>query len=187
MDFDNVVKKRASIRRYSLKKPPTEKIIEAIAVANTAPSPGNLEIIKFVIVENPDTIEKISKGCRQDFIKEAPYVVVICSKSKRVEMLYDKRADLYVKQHAGAVIENFLLKITELGLAACWVGAFSDLTIKPLLRIPDNIEIQAIIPIGYLSKADKTEQKPKHSLNNRVYFEVYRNKHQKPFGKIGET
>ena len=71
-------------------------------------------------------------------------------------------------------------------MAACWIGAFSDETIKNIINIPDNIEIEAILPIGYQPVFDKTKQKRKPTLDNRIYFESYGNKHKKPYGKIGE-
>ena len=186
MDFDETIRKRASIKNYSLKKPPIEKIIEVIEAANLAPSPGNLEMVKFIIVENTETIKKISEACQQRFIEKAPFIVVICSNPKRVKIMYDERAETYIKQHVGALGENFLLKTTDLGLASSWVWAFSDITIRDLLKIPEDINIEAILPIGHQSKIDKTKQRKKHSLNNRVFFETYSNKYQKPLIKLGE-
>jgi len=187
MDFEKVIKKRASIRRYSSKKVKLEQVMEIIEEAgNLAPSPGNLPIVRYVVVDNPSIIEKIGDACQQQFVKQAQFLVVICTDSKDVEKAYDKRTNMYVKHHAGAVIEHMLLKITDIGLASCWVGAFSDNTIRNALKIPDNIDIEAIIPIGYQPVYDKTKQKRKPTIENRVYFNAYKNKHYKPYGKIGE-
>jgi len=185
MSFEDIAKKRASIRRYSDKKPKIETVIQIIETANLAPSPGNMAIVKYLIIKEKDTIDKIAEACRQNFIADAPYLVLICSELKEVESAYEARGKKYLKQHVGAVIENMLLEITDLGLASCWIGAFSDLTIKNLLKIPDNIEIEAIIPIAYQLKIDKTVQKKKHSLTPRLFFESYGNKFLKPFKKIG--
>ena len=170
MDFETLAKKRASIRRYSNKKPNIEILIKLIEIANSAPSPGNLPIIKYLIVQDKERISKISEACNQNFIADAPYLIIICSESKNIEVMYDKRAKKYVKQHVGAAIENMLLYITELGLASCWIGAYSDLIIKNLLRIPEHIEIEAILPIAYQLKIDKTIQKKKPSISKRIYF-----------------
>lgn len=177
MDFDKVIKTRASIRNYSNKEVKYDKIIDAVESASLAPSPGNLQILKFIIIEDKETIEKMSRACQQEFISSAPVVIVVCSDSKNVERMYDKRAERYIKQTAGASIENFLLKITDMKLASCWIGAFSDITIKNLLKIPDNIEIEAVLPIAY--PLHKAKQKPKPNLGNMVYFDEYGNKYQK--------
>jgi len=185
MNLDKTLKTRASIRNYSDKKPSENKILDAIKAANLAPSPNNLQILKFLIIEDSEKINKIAQACQQPFIKKAQVLVVVCSNSKKVDIMFDKRADKYIKQHAGASIENFLLKITDMGLASCWVGAFSEITIKNILKIPDNIKVQAILPIAYRHKIDKTKQKSKTDLGNIIYFEEWDNKNKKEVRKIG--
>ena len=184
MDFETLAKKRASIRRYSDKKPKIETLIKIIEIANTAPSPGNLAIMKYILVQDQEKILRIAEACGQNFIADSPYLIVICSESKDIEIMYDKRAKKYVKQHVGAAIENMLLYITELGLASCWVGAYSDLTIKNILRIPEPIEIEAILPIAYQLKIDKTTQKKKPTISKRVYFEEWGNPFLKGFKRF---
>jgi len=157
--------------------------MELVETANTAPSPGNLQILKYILVENEEKIEKIAKACRQDWIKKAPWIVVVCSDSKKVDIMYDERADKYVKHHVGAAVENFLLKVTNEGLACCWVGAFSDITIRNALSIPDNIEIEVVLPVGYTSRLSREKQKPKPHLYTRTYFETYGNSFKEDYRK----
>lgn len=185
MDFDKVIKKRASIRDYSDKEVKYDKIIDAIEAANLAPSPDNIPILRYVLVEDKETINSLGDACQQDFIKDAPALVVVCSESEKTKLMFDKRADKYIKQHAGAAIENFLLKVTEMKLASCWVGAFSEVTVRNIVHVPENIDIEAILPIAYQTKADKTVQKPKIELGRIVYFESYGNKYKKQPKKTG--
>jgi nitroreductase len=185
MDFDIVIRKRASIKNYSDKKISYDKILEAIEAATLAPSPGNLSLLRFIIIEDEKTIEKIAMACQQPFITKASMLIVICSLPKQAALMYDARADRYLKHCAGASIENFLLKITDLGLASCWVGAFSELTIRAALKIPEGTEIEAVLPVGYPAKTDKTQQKPKPELVNLLFFEEYGNIHQKEIRKVG--
>ena len=180
MDLDKVLKKRASIRYYTSKKPKYDKIIDAIEAANLAPSPGNLPILKFIIIEDENRIQQIAKACQQEFLQNAQVIVVVCSEPKRVKIMYGERADKYIKHHAGASVENFLLKITDMGLVSCWVGAFSEVTIKNILKIPDEINVEVVLPIAYKAKADKIKQKPKAVLGEVVRFEDWNQKFQKP-------
>jgi len=184
MNFDKLLEKRASIRNFSSKKPKEGDIIDIIDAGNKAPSPGNLPIAHYTIVENPESINRIADACQQDFIKDAKVIIVVCSNPGKVEIMYDKRAAKYVKQQIGAAIENMLLKITDLKLASTWVGAFSEITIRNTLKIPDKVEIEAILPIGYEEKTSKTTQKKKTPLEARVFFEKYKNKEKKPIPKM---
>ena len=61
MDFDKVIRKRASIRNYSDKKVKYDKVIDAIEVANLAPSPGNIPLINYIIVEEREIINKLAE------------------------------------------------------------------------------------------------------------------------------
>ncbi|MGV8152156.1 MAG: nitroreductase family protein [Candidatus Nanoarchaeia archaeon] len=178
MEFNSVIKSRASVRKYQDKNFSIQKVVEAIEAANTAPSPGNLAILRYIIIEDKEKIAKIAQASRQDFVKDAKYVVVVCSFEEKAKIMYNEMSDNYIKQHAGAAIENFLLKIVELGLSSCWVGAFSEMTIKHLLKIPDNINIQAVLPVAFEAKANKTKQAKKTDLENIIYFEKYNQKYE---------
>lgn len=187
MDFDNVVKKRVSVRKFSSKKPEPEKITELIQTANLAPAAGNLYCLLYVMVEDPDTIAKIAEACQQPWIKTAPYVIVIGSEPKLVKKMYDKRADTYVKHHVGAAVENFLLKAVDMGLASCWVGAFSEPTLRSAVNIPDGIGLEVVLPVGYEEIKGKAKQKQKYSLENRLFYGTFGNKFYKPISKIRTT
>jgi len=184
MDLQKAIEKRASIRKYALKEVKKEDIIKAIEAANMAPAPGNLQPLRYVIVEKPELKETIAEASRQEFIKDAQFVVVICSNPKDIKRFYDVRADKYLSQHAGAAAENFLLKITDLGLASCWVGAFVDNMIKRVLKIPEDINIEVILPVGYQAVTDKTKQKRKISLNRKIFFDGWLNKYGHPFEAV---
>ncbi|MCK4721500.1 nitroreductase family protein, partial [bacterium] len=54
------------------------------------------------------------------------YIIVVCSDITQLKRSYGSRAEMYGRQQAGAVIENILLKVTDLKLASCWVGAFDE-------------------------------------------------------------
>jgi nitroreductase len=85
---------------------------------------------------------------------------------------------MYSKQQVGASIENMLLKVTDLGLASCWVGAFSDETVKRILEIPEDIGVEAMLPIGY--ELGNTKQKQKPELDRILFFDKWKNKYMRP-------
>jgi len=184
MEYDDVMRERASVKNYSSKRPDILMVMDCLEAANLAPTPGNLGLLKYTIVENQEKKDEIASACQQPFIANAPYLVVVCTNIKDAELMFDKRAKKYATQHAGAAIENFLLKITELGLVSCWIGAFSDRMIKDTLSIPDDIEIEAILPVAYRPTSDHTVQKRKHTLDARVFFEKYGNKFRKAKEKV---
>jgi nitroreductase len=184
MKFDELIKKRASVKRFKSKKPPADKIIEAIHAAEEAPAAGNIQNIIYIVVDNPETISGIADACQQDFIKKAPFVVVVTSNPKQLKRLYDKRADKYQKHYVGAAVENFLLKIVDMGLAATWVGAFSEEVLHGVLSVPEGQTIDVVIPIGYESTSGKTKPRPRYSLINRIFYHGWGNKFYKPIRSV---
>ncbi len=181
MEFDSVIKKRTSVNSFKDKKPSWKAVLEAIDFANQAPFAGNNNNLKFIIIENEETINKIAKHTEQLWINKVKILVVICSNIKIVEKLYHERGKIYAKQQAGAAIENLLLKITDLNLSACWVGAFKDLMIKRILKIPKDTEVEAIIPIGY--EETKTQKKRKMDLENTIFWEHWGTSRRPPLAQ----
>jgi nitroreductase len=181
MRLNEAIEKRHSVRRFTSKKPNWRHIIEAIDAARLAPSAGNIQTLKFILVDDDKLIKKIATACQQDFISDSHFLVVFCSDVNQCERMYDERALRYAKQQAGAAIENFLLKITELGFATCWVGAFYDEEVKEILKIPGNIDIEAILPIGI--ELGKEKQKKKKELSGIMFFNSYGNKFMKEWIK----
>ncbi|MFA5020014.1 MAG: nitroreductase family protein [Candidatus Pacearchaeota archaeon] len=179
MQLDKAIYERRSIRRFHPRKPDWRKILEAIDAARQAPAAGNLHCLKFILVDDPDKIERIGKACLQQFVSTANYIVVVCSDPTEVIRSYDERGEIYIKQQAGAAIENFLLKITDLGLGSCWIGAFVDEQVKTALRIPENINVEALLPVGY--PMNKPVRVPKKAnIDKFVYFNLWNNKYMKP-------
>ncbi len=170
MNIDAAIEKRRSIRDFSSKKVRWSQVLEAIDAAIKAPFAGNINHLQFVIVSDQKIKNEIATQSQQLWLSEASYIVVICSDSKHLESLYNDRGKAYAKQQAGAAIENFLLKIVDMGLASCWVGAYLDERIKDCLDIPDNMEIEALLPVSYPDKIKKTKVPRRARLENVIHW-----------------
>ena len=182
MELDKAINLRSSVRKFKSKMPDWRDIIEAVDYARKAPLAGNIPSVQFILVDKPEIIAKLAEASQQDFVADAHFAVVVCSDRKNVVRSYDERGEIYSRQQAGAAIENFLLKITESGLSTCWVGDFVDEQVKYILRIPENIDVEGIFPIGYPFL--KTAQKRKPSLDRCLYFNKYGNNRMKPFVEV---
>jgi len=168
MEFDAVIKKRKSVRSFKDKRASWKDVLEAIEAANQGPFADNQNNLKFIIVEEPNMIDNLAKECDQLWINKAKILIVLTSEDKHVERMFGERGRVYSRQQAGAAISTFLLKIAELGLASCWVGSYNDHEIRRLLNIPEDRQIEAILPVGY--EKDKTEKKKKKSLEATIYW-----------------
>lgn len=177
MKVDDAIKSRKSVRDFKDKKPDWRDVIECIDYMRYAPTAGKNCTLKIILVSDSKKIQKIAKAAEQDFIAKAHYVVVVYSDPARISGLYGKRGELYLKQQAGAAIENFLLAIEDRGLATCWVGHFDENQIKDELKIPEKMEVEAVFPVGY--ELGKPHKKEKIELDKILFFDAHNVKKMK--------
>jgi len=103
----------------------------------------------------------------QEFIAEAPIVLVFCANPSRSASRYGSRGrDLYSIQDATIACSFAMLAATSLGLGSCWVGAFDEEEVKKVLGIKEFRPI-AILPIGY--PAEKPYKTSRRSLKDLVH------------------
>lgn len=186
MELDKAVKERRSVRNFKkTKKVSYKDVISVIECGIKAPLAGNIYCLKYILVSDKEKIKQLAAASQQDFFEDVDFVIVVCSDISILKKHYYDRSLSYLKQEAGASIEHMLLKVADLGLSSCWVGAFSDEEVKRVLEIPDNIEVEAILPVGY--ELGKTKQLAKPDLDNVLFFDFWKNKFQKPRSLPGET
>lgn len=173
MQFDEIIKKRKSVRAFRKRKASWKDILEAVDAALQGPYAGAHNNLKFLIVENPATIKEISKHSEQHWITQAGILIVVCSDDTHLEKEYGERGRIYCRQQAGAAIATILLKLVDLGLSACWVGAFTDEYVRATLNIPAHINVEAIIPVGYEAPEKAKHEKRKKSLESSLCWEKW--------------
>jgi len=173
MDFDKVIEERHSVRSFKPKKVNFADILEAVDSAIKGPFAGNLNNLQFLIVENSKTITLLAKHTNQSWVNESPVLVLICSDDTHLENQYGERGKDYSRQQAGAAINTFILKLADLGIDSCWVGSFDFEIVKEILKIPQNIHIEAMIPAGY--EKGKTKKPRKQNLENVLNWETWNN------------
>lgn len=169
MDVFDCIYNRRSIRKYTEEPVEFDKITKIIDAAAHAPSAGNMQNWRFIIVTDRGLINKLYEHClQQEVILNAQSVIVICGDIEKAERLYGLRGKrLYTTQNCACAIQNMLLAAHALGLGACWIGAFDESKISTMFDIPDSARPQAIITIGY--PAEKPESSRKN-LNSVVFF-----------------
>lgn len=173
METIEAIKSRRSIRRYSEKPVEFEKITTILEAGTYAPSAGNLQDWRFIIVSEKPLIKQVSEYCiEQYWINTAPVLIIVCANPEKHEMYYGLRGKrLYNVQDCAAAIQNMMLTATDLGLGSCWIGAFEEDKIRSTFGIPTDVRPQAIITIGYTDEIP--EEKVIKPIEDVVYFNRY--------------
>jgi nitroreductase len=175
MDILDCISTRRSIRRFADLPVEFEKIGNILNAARDAPSAGNLQDWKFILITDKEKIEKISKACfEQYWIANAPICFVACVEPAKTKRYYGDKGDTYSIMNGAAAVQNMLLATHQQGLASCWVAAFEETILKRELGIPDDITIIAVLPVGY---PDEQVPKPtRFTIEDVTFIENWGNK-----------
>ncbi len=84
----------------------------------------------------------------QDWMAEAPAILVIAGDVGRTERKYGKRAVRYMNMEVGAVAENVYLQAAALELGTVFVGAFHDRRVREVLGLPAEEWPLGLMPLG---------------------------------------
>jgi SagB-type dehydrogenase family enzyme len=84
----------------------------------------------------------------QEWVAEAPAIIVLAAVYERTGRKYGHRAKRYVHLEAGHAAQNVYLQATALGLGTTMVGAFRDEQLAQVLRLPKHTEPLGLLPVG---------------------------------------
>ncbi len=172
MKFERALKGRRSIRKYKDKKLSKNALSSILDAIRYSPSAGNLQNYRLIVVEDEKKKEEIAKYCfEQKWMIRAPVLVVVCSDDSDVKRTYEDKSEIFCRQNAAAGIQNMLLKAYSIGLGSCWVGSFKQEDIRKVLRIPDHINVEAVLSFGFSDEDPKPQKKL--DLNDIVHFDEW--------------
>jgi nitroreductase len=161
MEFFEVLRARRSVRSYRSDVPDAALVDKVLEAGIMAPSAGNRQPWEFVIIQADMALKQALvntthrgnswlNGQHQDWIAEAPVLIVVCADVQRSVARYgwDTGYKL-VREDISAAVENMLLAAVALGLASCWIGGFDPVAVSALLKLPELVAPIAMLPLGY--------------------------------------
>lgn len=168
MDVEEAIRYRKSVRSYRDRNIPREKIEKVMDSVRMAPSAGNRQDWRFVIVTDEGKMEEVYGAAnRQDFVKEASAVIAGVTTDPEDEMSCGISAGIV---DLSIAMDHLTLKATEEGLGTCWLGDFDQSEAKNTLGIPEEYEIVALIPIGYPEEPLRGESKSRKALTDIISY-----------------
>jgi nitroreductase len=169
VNFFELIERRHSVRLFQDVPVETEKVEQILQSITCAPSAGNLQAYGIFLVQTPEKRVALAKAALdQDFIADAPLVLVFCAQPARSQMRYGPRgANLYALQDATIACTFAMLAATALGLCSVWVGAFDDRKVLNVVGDPADLKPVAILPVGY--PAEEPNLRPRRPLAELLY------------------
>ncbi|NTW45646.1 MAG: nitroreductase [Candidatus Moranbacteria bacterium] len=157
MEFEDVIRKRRSIRQFEPEPIPDETIRKILALSQHAPSAGNLQAYRILVVTDSNgkgtlknaTYSKLNNA-KQDWAFGAPVIIVICADTEAsAERFGERGRDTYSIQDATLFAAYAQLVITSFGLASGWIGNVEEQALKDAFHLPEYLRIVALIPFGH--------------------------------------
>jgi len=164
MDVFEAVRTVLAVRSYKEKPVPPETIRRIIQAGRLTGSSMNGQPWQFVVVENRETLRQLGRLARSGpYIAQAALAIVVAI--ERTE---------YAVSDASRAIQSMILTAWSDGISSNWVGFLGLAEVKPLLGIPDHLDVLAILPFGYPAHAlglGKKRRKPLSKVAHRERFE----------------
>ncbi len=168
MNIFEAIKTRRSIRKYKLTPIPEEHLWTILEAARLAPSAGNRQPWRFIVVQERETIKKLAEIANgQHWIGDAGAVVVALSMDKKDPTIYERWAERDVM----TAVEHMVLTAWELGYGTCWIGAFKQKDTKEALGVPEEMTVINLLPIGVPDQ--KPEPRGRKDFGEIFFAEKY--------------
>ena len=162
MEFDKVLKKRRSVRKYKDDPVPREAVLKVLEAARIAPSAAHRQPWHFIVVEDAEVRGKLAGS--QAWAAEAPVTVVAFAD--------EEASPSWCSNDVGIAFEHLVLAATDLGLGTCWMGLTRrDEEIRGLLCAPESLKVVAMTPLGVPD--EKPAPKERKGLDEIVSWGEY--------------
>jgi nitroreductase len=145
MEVLEAIETRRSIRKYKPEPIPDSDLKKILEAARLAPSAGNRQPWRFVVVRDAETKRKMGEAARnQTWISDAGAIVAALAMPKDHPEVYAR----WVERDVMTTVEHMVLAAWSLGYGTCWIGAFHEDKVKELLGIPEDMTVINLLPIG---------------------------------------
>ncbi|MBS3787481.1 nitroreductase family protein [Candidatus Bipolaricaulota bacterium] len=149
MEVSQAIYSRRSIRKFKDQRIPREDLVELVEYARLAPSGMNKQPLEFVIVDEPELERELF-----NYTNWAGAVDWNPDPGERprayVLVLINHEVNPATENHdAGLAAGNVCLGAVDKGLGTCLLGAIDKKSIKGLVDIPDGLELDLAIGLGY--------------------------------------
>lgn len=163
MDFLNLAKKRYSCRSFLKKKVKKEKIEKILEAGRVAPTAVNFQPQRILVLDDEEKLSRLNECTKYGW--GAPIVMVICyDKTISWKRQYDNKDEGIVD--ASIVATHMMLEIQDLGLGTTWIGSFDPEKVREIYKIPENLEIISLMPVGY--PAEDAKPSSSHEKRNSM-------------------
>ncbi len=149
-NFQDLVVKRYSCKRYDATRQITEQQLNAILEAGRwAPTAKNLQEQHVYVLQSAESLRLIDEAtpCRYD----APTCLVVAFNKEDVYTYPGGRRNSGIED-ATIVATHMMLAAESVGVNSCWLNCFDPDRLAEALQLPANEEILMILDLGFAAE-----------------------------------
>ena len=161
MDFEDIIRRRTAVRKFSDKKLEQEKLDKILEAGRLAPTAKNIQPIKIYVVQSNDGIASIDKASRCRY--GVGTVLIICGNR---EEAYHKGDYSTYEMDCCIVATHMMLEATNVGVDNIWIESFDEDILREEFDIPNEYIPVCLLPLGY--KADDCPINPLHDKRKEL-------------------
>lgn len=139
MDVFEAIRTVLAVRHYQEKLVPEDAVRQIVEAGHLTASSMNGQPWHFIVIEDRETLGQLATLARSGpYIAQAPLAIVVGMEQSP-----------FAVSDASRAVQSMILTAWARGIGSNWVGFNNLQDVRPLLNIPENIEILAIVPFGY--------------------------------------
>ena len=163
MEAFEAVRTILAIREYQDKPVPPETVRRIVEAGRLTGSSMNRQPWHFIVVQNRESLRQLGAlATTGPYIAEAALAIVVAIQRTPFSVSDGSRA-----------IQSMMLTAWSEGVGSNWVGFMGMIEVKPLLGIPDELDVLAIIPFGYPAKPAGKGRKNRKPLSEVAHLERF--------------
>ena len=156
MDTFDAIRTVLAVRSYTDQPIAETTLLKILEAGRLTASASNKQPWHFVVVQDPDTLTQLGEVLAKNgpYIAGAPLAIAVAIEPTKLAISDGSRA-----------VQSMVLAAWAEGIGSNWVGfaGMSDAA-KPVLGIPDDYDLLAIVPFGYPTDPGGKGQKTRRPL-----------------------
>ncbi len=148
MEYQELIRKRYSVRAYEPRPVEEEKVSRILEAACLAPTAANLQAFRIIVIQTKGREDELRRIYGREWFVQAPLVLAVCALPGEG---WKRKYDGWNAAEVDATIatDHLILAAADEGLGTCWIAAFDPKAAREVLGLPDNVVPVAFTPLGY--------------------------------------
>jgi nitroreductase len=170
MDVMTAIKGRRSVRNFTGEPVDKDTLLKLLEAAVWAPSGGNGQTWRFVVVTETAMMKKI-RMVSPGLLGDPPAVIVIAQDMALARHKGGKMGpETITKMDSAVAAQNIMLAAYEMGLGTCAIASFHPGAVAKVLGMPEGMQPHLMVSVGHPA----VDPPPPARLFDEVYwFEEY--------------